>query len=158
MALRKHKDEWDGNERRRRPVVLIVNDDRDACEMLVRFLAAAGFEALGATSDLEAMTLVYNRLPRAVVLDMASGGIGSNLRLLDQIRSNEDKRIRSARAVLCATSAKNRPFSFQSGADSFLIRPFHIDELIHQVRDVLERPHDERSRHRRDELERHGDL
>ena len=35
----------------------------------------------------------------------------------------------TARVVLCAASPKNRTFSFQSGADAFLVRPFHLDEL-----------------------------
>ena len=158
MARKKKQEEWDGVDRRKRPGILLVNDDPDVCEMLVRFLGLAGFDAFGARSDLEAMALIHSRLPRGVVLDMSTGGIGSNLRLLDQIRSNEDQRIRTARVVLCATSAKNRPFSFQSGADSFLVRPFHINELVFQLRDVLARPHDQRSKHRRAELERHGEL
>ena len=63
----------------------------------------------------------------------------------------------TARVVLCAASPKNRAFSFQSGADAFLVRPFHIDELTEQIADVLGRAHEERARHRRDELARHGD-
>ena len=45
------------------------------------------------------------------------------------IRSHEDLRVSTARVVLCAASPKNRTFSFQSGADAFLVRPFHLDEL-----------------------------
>ena len=63
----------------------------------------------------------------------------------------------TARVVLCAASPKNRAFSFQSGADAFLVRPFHLDELTEQIADVLARAHEERARHRRDELARHGD-
>ena len=59
--------------------------------------------------------------------------------------------------VLCAASPKNRSFSFQSGADAFLVRPFHLDELTDQIADVLARAHEDRARHRRDELARHGD-
>ena len=63
----------------------------------------------------------------------------------------------TARVVLCAASPKNRSFSFQSGADAFVVRPFHLDELIAQIADVLARAHEDRARHRRDELARHGD-
>jgi len=59
--------------------------------------------------------------------------------------------------VLCATSAKNRSFSFQSGADGFVLRPFHLNDLVAQIADVLERANEDRSRHRRDELARHAD-
>ncbi len=84
MVFRRHKDEeWDGNERRRPAVVLVVNDEPDACELLVRFIGKAGFRAAGASTDYEAMEILIEDLPRCVVLDMQSGGVGSSLRLLD---------------------------------------------------------------------------
>ncbi len=91
------------------------------------------------------------------MLDFDSGGIGTSLKVLDTIRSHDDPRVSTARVVLCAASPKNRTFSFQSGADSFLVRPFHLDELVGQIADVLARAHEDRARHRRDELARHGD-
>ena len=158
MALgRKRQEVWDGTTERRSPeTVLVVNDEPDACELLVRMIATSGYRTLGATSESDATALMAYDLPRCVVLDLSAGGVGSSLKVLDHIRSHEDHRINTARVVLCAPTAKNRAFSFQSGADSFLVRPFHLDELTGQIADVLRRPHDERARHRRDELARHG--
>ena len=155
--LRRHKDEWNGNERRLPASVLVVNDDHNACELLVRFLAQAGYRTAGASSDLEAIEKLHEELPRCVVLDMTTGGVGSSLAILDQIRSHADRRISSARVVLCASSPRNRSFSFESGADAFVVRPFHLDDLIEHVADVLDRPQEERARHRRDELVRHDE-
>jgi DNA-binding response OmpR family regulator len=148
---RKHQL-WDGVNRRAATAVLVVNDDGDACELLVRILGSAGFRATGAHSQNEAMGQIGELLPRCVVLDMSAGGIGSSLKLLDTIRSHDDNRVSSSRAVLVAASTKNRSFSFQSGADAYLIRPFHADDLVAQVRDVVDRPDDDRARHRRDQL------
>jgi CheY-like chemotaxis protein len=135
----------------------VVNDDPAGCEMLVRMVATGGFRSRGATSVDEAMTRMSHDLPRCAVLDLAAGGIGPNLKVLDAIRSHGDRRISEARVVLCAASPRNRTFSFQSGADSFLARPFHLSELLGQISDVLDRPHDERAKHRRDVLASHGD-
>lgn len=160
MVLRRQPrtDEWDGTERRQPASVLIVNDERDACELLVRFLALAGFRTSGVCSEMEALAAVYDELPRCVVLDMTTGGVGSSLAILDQIRSHQDRRINSARVVLCASSPKNRSFSFESGADAFVVRPFHLDDLVAHVNDVIQRPQDERAGHRRDELVRHAET
>jgi DNA-binding response OmpR family regulator len=159
MAKKRHKDDrWDGSERRAPASVLIVNDEADACELLVRFLRHAGFNTSGAHSDVEAMSVIHTALPRCVVLDMTTGGVGSSLKILDQIRTSHDRRINSARVVLCASSPKNRSFSFQSGADAFIVRPFHLQDLIDHVADVISRPQEERANHRRDELVRHGDA
>ena len=120
-------------------------------------VASKGYRAIGATSSDEATGRIAAELPRCIVLDLDSGGIGTSLKVLDTIRSHEDPRVSTARVVLCAASPKNRTFSFQSGADSFLVRPFHLEELVAQIADVLARAHEDRARHRRDELARHGD-
>jgi DNA-binding response OmpR family regulator len=154
---RKKDDQWDGTDRRSPPAVLIVSDDPAACEMLVRMVATRGYRAFGATSPDDAMWRVGSELPRCIVLDLNEGGVAASLRVLDAIRSHDDLRVSTARVILCATSAGNRSFSFQSGADAFLVRPFHIDELTDEIAGALARAHEDRSRHRRDELARHGD-
>jgi DNA-binding response OmpR family regulator len=151
---RRKPEVWDGKNRRSPATVLVVNDDADACELLVRFLGQAGFDAQGARSDDDAMFQMTHHLPRCVVLDMQAGGVGSSLKILEQIRTYEDGRLSSARVVLCAQSPRNRSFSFQSGADAFVMRPFHLSDLIAEIDDVLDRPHDQRARHRRDQLAR----
>ena len=158
MVLGRRRDEqWDGTERRAAPTVLVVNDDPAACEMLVRMVGSKGYHAIGAASADEATWRVADDLPRCIVLDLDDGGIGTSLKLLDVIRSHHDLRVSTARVVLCAASPRNRSFSFQSGTDAFIVRPFHLDELTEQIADVIDRAHDERARHRRDELARHGD-
>ncbi len=152
MGLRNKGTEWTGEERRRPPTVLVVTDDDGARELLVRFLDLAGFTTDGARADADTLAKMNEHLPRCVVLDMSSGGVGSSLKILDQIRTHEDRRISTTRVVLCAPSPKNRTFSFQSGADAFVVRPFHINELISHIVDVIDRPQDERARHRRDQL------
>jgi DNA-binding response OmpR family regulator len=92
-----------------------------------------------------------------VVLDLEAGGIGTSLKVLDSIRSHNDKRISTTRVVLCAANPTNRSFSYQSGTDSFVVRPFHIDDLVAQIEDVLGRADKDRARHRRDELARLGE-
>lgn len=152
--LRRRAEVWNGNDRRSPPTILVVNDEADACELLVRFLGQAGFNSQSAGSDHEAMFQMTQHEPRCVVLDMQAGGIGASLNILDQIRNHDDNHISTARVVLCAPSPNNRSFSFQSGADAFLVRPFHLADLIAHIEDVLDRPHEQRARHRRDELAR----
>jgi DNA-binding response OmpR family regulator len=44
-------------------------------------------------------------------------------------------------------------FSWQAGIDAFVVRPFHANELLAQVAEVLSRPDTDRARHRRRELD-----
>jgi len=57
------------------------------------------------------------------------------------------------RVVLVAQQSSNRLFSWQAGIDAFVARPFHADELLLQVNEVLSRPDSDRERHRRHELD-----
>jgi DNA-binding response OmpR family regulator len=157
MKRRRKEEVWDGTERRSPAVVMIVNDDPDACEMLVRMIGARGFQTVGANSTDDATGRLSEDLPRCVVLDLDAGGIGTSLKLLDLIRNHGDKKVSSTRVVLCGTNPRNRSFSFESGTDSFLLRPFHIDDLVGQIDDVLGRADKDRARHRRDELARLGE-
>ena len=153
--LGSRKDErWDGTERRQPPHVLVVNDEAAACELLVRFLRQAGFAAEGADLDDTVLAGLNEHLPRCVVLDMQAHGVGSSLKLLDKIRTHPDERVNTARVVLCAPSPRNRTFSFQSGVDAFVVRPFHLSDLVAHINDVIARPNNQRAAHRRDELAR----
>jgi two-component system phosphate regulon response regulator OmpR len=133
--------------------LLVVNDDRGACELLCRLLANAGQEVHRAHSPNEAIMEMSAVRPDCVVLDLAAGGIGQNLRLLDSMRSSMDPRIAAVRVVLVAQQTSNRLFSWQAEIDAFVVRPFHAKDLLAQVGEVLTRPDSERARHRRRELD-----
>jgi CheY-like chemotaxis protein len=50
---------------------LIVDDNRDACEMLAIFLRNAGHEVTCAHSGRDALTVVLTQTPEAILLDLA---------------------------------------------------------------------------------------
>ena len=133
--------------------ILVVNDDPGACELLVRLLTRAGHDVERAANHDQAMGRLSVGRIDCVVLDLATGGIGQNLKLLDLIRSSVTKSISSVRVVLVAQQSSNRMFSWEAGIDAFIARPFHADELLEQINEVLSRPEAERERHRRRELD-----
>ncbi|WP_436794001.1 response regulator [Actinospongicola halichondriae] len=140
MAKRK-KDRWDGTERRAPAMVLIVGEDSGANELLVRVLGSHGYRTVVATSIDTATARATDQLPRVAVIDLSSGGISASLQLLDWFRSNDDPRISRTRVIVVARSASNRNFSFQSGADDYLQRPFHADDLVASIEGALAVPH-----------------
>ena len=140
MARRK-KDKWDGVERRMPAMVLIAGDDVGANELLARVLSAHGVRTVVASSVDAATAKAVEQLPRAAVIDLSGGGISASLQLLDWFRSHEDPRINRTRVIVVARSSANRNFSFQSGADDFLQRPFHADDLVAAIEGALAVPH-----------------
>jgi len=133
--------------------LLVVNDDPDSCELLCRLLANAGHNVERAFTSEQAMGQLSIGRIDCVVLDLATGGIGQNLKLLDTIRTSMSKNVSQVRVVLVAQQTSNRMFSWQAGIDAFIVRPFHASELVGQVAEVLTRSDDERLSHRRRELD-----
>ena len=133
--------------------LLVVNDEDGASELLRRILDRAGYAVSTAGSHDDALVALGQVKPDCVVLDLATGGIGQNLKLLDAVRTHIDEGVAHARVVLVAHQSNNRMFSWQAGIDAFLLRPFHADELVRDVAEVLARPDDEREQHRRRELD-----
>jgi DNA-binding response OmpR family regulator len=133
--------------------VVVVSDDEDSCELLCRILDRAGYVTDRAASQEQALAQVGFLRPQCVVLDLATGGIGQNLKLLDAIRSNVDSQIAATRCVLVAHGTNNQMFSWQAGIDAFLVRPFHADGLLRHVEEAIARPDAERPRHRRQQLD-----
>lgn len=132
--------------------VLVVNDDADGCELVARIIEADGKVVARAHSHNDA-TQVLRQQPdlRAVIIDFTSGATASNLKLLDSIRHGDEAN-RETGVVVLAASATNRMFAFQSGADAFMVRPFHANELLAELGAVLGRSQEERARYRAQQL------
>jgi DNA-binding response OmpR family regulator len=133
------------------PKVLVVNDEEGSCELVCRLLTEAGYPVERAANPDQALSIIDVLRPGCVVLDLSAGGIARNLQVLDGIRTQLDRNVASMRVVLVAHQTSTRMFSWQAGTDAFLVRPFHADELIAAVADVLARPDTERVRFRRQE-------
>jgi CheY-like chemotaxis protein len=130
------------------PVVLAVNDDPDACELLARILTRSGF-AVGLSYEAhDAFEQIVELSPDCVLLDLASGGVGPNLKILDRIRRASDPAVALTRVVLVSREPNSRLFCWQAGIDAFLTRPFHMHELVAMVQDVVERPEVQRGPYR----------
>ena len=137
--------------------MLVVHDEPDGCELLVRLLARAGHEADRAHDFLEMSdNLTHPRPADCVVLDVSVGGIGGNLKLLDAIRGHHDPTVAAMRVVLVSTTASNAIFSWQAGIDEFVVRPFHSVDLLAAVASAIARPDDERPKYRRQRLDTIG--
>jgi DNA-binding NtrC family response regulator len=129
--------------------ILVVHDDPDGCELLVRIVAAADIPVRRSHNVAQMARALDEQAPTAVVLDVSDGGSGANLKALDAIRHHADPAVANTRVVLIAGSGASATFSWQAGIDGFLARPFHADDLVTTVTEVLARPEADRKPHRR---------
>lgn len=132
--------------------LLVVDDDPGACETVRRFFELHGFVVTTAADIDAALVVLAEGGTDLVVIDFHQGGTTQGLKLLDRIRAHDDLGVAHTRAVMTTDLDENRVFSWQSGVDGFLIRPYHANELLASVAEALGRTDAERAAYRQDQM------
>jgi DNA-binding response OmpR family regulator len=115
--------------------ILIVEDD-PAIEALVSLgLRYANFHVIATDNGLSGWQLFEEHKPDLVILDWLLPGM-DGLKLCRMIRSQSDVPI----IMITARDAiRDRVDGLETGADDYIVKPFHIDELIARVHARLRR-------------------
>ncbi|WP_155756010.1 response regulator, partial [Rhodococcus opacus] len=107
--------------------VLVVDDDEDVRTSLERGLRLSGFTVLTAVDGADALRVVSERRPDAMVLDM-------NMPVIDGTGVVTALRAMNNDIPICVLSARDtvddRISGLESGADDYLVKPFVLAELI----------------------------
>jgi DNA-binding response OmpR family regulator len=115
-------------------LILVVDDEPDACTMLHRILSAKGHEVITFTDGNEALSWLEDHKPHLAVLDLKLQSLDGIL-LLRLIRERDPQ----AKVVILTAypSAETASEALQSGAVKYLIKPIEIDDLEGNVEEVL---------------------
>jgi len=117
--------------------VLVVDNDRDICEMLAHILSAAGF-AVAMELDGERGLRTARRLqPDLVLLDWMLPNV-TGIEICRELR--EDPATAATRVIIVTARAESADMarSLAAGADDHIVKPVGRRELIRRVRTVLE--------------------
>lgn len=115
--------------------VLVVDDEPGMVRLLSLYLQQAGFTVLKAGTGSAAIDSVEASDPDLVVLDLGLPDI-DGLAVARRIREHGDTPI----IMLTARAEpRDRLAGFEGGADDYVGKPFHPEELVARVRAVLRR-------------------
>jgi len=116
--------------------VLVVDDERDFLESVVRRLQRRGLEAQGAGSGMEALKLIAEGSPDVVVLDVKMPDM-DGIATLRAIKSRDPK----IEVILLTghASVGSGVEGVELGAFDYMIKPVKLDDLIERIRDARER-------------------
>jgi DNA-binding response OmpR family regulator len=116
--------------------ILVVDDEKDLCEILQFNLSSEGFEIEVAYSGEQALSLPLEQFD-LLLLDVMMGGM-SGFKLADKIRKELELSVPII--FLTARETENDMLTgFNVGADDYLAKPFSIKELVARIRAVLRR-------------------
>jgi PAS domain S-box-containing protein len=108
--------------------ILVVDDTKDALDMFVSFLRAAGATVFPAMSMEEALAVCEREEINAVVTDLAMPG-GDGIDLIGALRSQARSTPFSV-VALTALGSSMREASLNAGADAFLEKPIEPSDLV----------------------------
>jgi DNA-binding response OmpR family regulator len=119
----------------RAPRVLVVEDDGDIADVLVRSLRLEGYDVRLSTDGLGALDDAHAFLPDLVILDLGLPRM-DGVEVAKQLRSDDDVPI----LMLTARDAlEARVTGLDAGADDYLVKPFERQELLARLRALLRR-------------------
>ncbi|KGQ22533.2 response regulator transcription factor [Thermus filiformis] len=118
--------------------VLVVEDEEGILEPVLALLRRERYEAVGAKSLEEAWALLAEGEPEVVVLDvMLPEGEEAGFRFAEALRQAG---YRGGILFLTARDAlEDRVAGLELGGDDYLVKPFHLAELLARVRALARR-------------------
>lgn len=117
--------------------ILIVDDEDDICMILSYSLQQAGYEIFIAHSAEEALPVITTQKPQLILLDiMMDGMLGTEL-----VAYMQQHGLLTMPVIFLTAlgDEANVLRGFQLGADDYISKPFHIQEVIARVAAVLKR-------------------
>jgi len=116
--------------------VLVVEDDPDLGDTIVTFLKEEGLDAKLARDGDQAMRLLDQLNPSAMILDLMMPR-RDGFSVLRELRA--DGRISSLPVIVVTAifGLSERLYATELGAADYVTKPFELDELLARVRNVL---------------------
>jgi DNA-binding response OmpR family regulator len=117
------------------PTILIVEDERNLCDLIRDNLQEQGYQVLQAFDGPSALTMAKDAVPDLVILDIMLPGI-DGLEVCRRLRQGSIVPI----LMLTARAEEiDRVLGLELGADDYLTKPFSMRELKARVRALLRR-------------------
>lgn len=118
--------------------ILVVDDNEMNCELLRDLLSEEGYEVSTALGGEEALSAARNQHPDLVLLDMMMPYVSGE----DVIKAmQDDPQLEDIPVILITARASedDRLFGLSLGADDYLAKPIHHEELLFRVKNILHR-------------------
>lgn len=112
-----------------RPLVLVVDDEPAACELLASYLSPEGYATSSAHSGVEALDLARRLRPSCVTLDVLMPS-GSGWETLHELRRHPETQ---DIPIIVVSVVDKRRLGMALGASDYLIKPIEREALLRAV-------------------------
>lgn len=117
--------------------ILVVDDDLTQQLIVFKILKKIGLNVIFADNGVEALEMVQRYRPNLVILDIVLPGM-NGYEVCRRLKS--DKETQKLAVVICSNKKEqsDRYWGIKQGADAYIPKPFHPEELINIVKYLLQ--------------------
>ncbi len=121
------------------PKILVVEDDADNLEIIVRFLKMRQFEVVAAVDGPTGVVLARAEQPDLILMDMGLPNPDDGLEATRQIRAQAGTETIPIIAFTSWSMAQNKEKAQSAGCDDFESKPVDFKRLLVKIQDCLSR-------------------
>jgi two-component system, cell cycle response regulator DivK len=121
------------------PLVLLAEDFEDARDLYREYLEFSGFQVLTVANGREAIDRAIEQQPDLILMD-ASMPVLDGWQATRELKANDATRHIPVVALTAHAFEDARQQASAAGCDAFITKPCLPDDLVSQVRSVLEGP------------------
>ncbi len=116
--------------------VLIVDDSHTLRQMIAEILQSSGLVVIEAVNGVEAKEKIQNEAPDLVITDLIMP-LMNGYELCRWIKT--DPTTHSIPVLMCSTKSEefDRYWGMKQGADAYMTKPFHPQDLVRAVKQLL---------------------
>ena len=118
--------------------ILIVDDDKQATDLLQKVLTVEGYETTAVNDSSKAVQIADSINPHLIILDLMMPD-PDGFKVCRMLRQTPRFIFTPIIIVTALDDSDSKVVAFGAGADDYLTKPFHIDELSQRVKDLLGR-------------------
>ena len=118
--------------------IMVVEDDIEASTFLAEVLSGAGYTPIVVNESAKAMSMANATLPDAFLLDLMMPE-PDGFRLCRMLRGNPNFVASPIIIVTALDDLDSRIVAFGAGANDYIVKPFHIDDLTSKLSALFEK-------------------
>ncbi len=116
--------------------IMIVDDDKLVTQLLEKLLAIDGFETAAVNDSSKAIEIATSVKPDLFLLDLMMPQ-PDGFKLCRMLRQTTEFALTPIIIVTALDDSDSRAVAFGAGANDYITKPFHPDELAERIKELL---------------------